>query len=168
MWNWILVTRFHTLNRDFTLNRDSLNRYFTVFPLAVSLVNDNNDYRVVEGIAAMQGVMTANALNFFLLCSVWTMFVSIFGSCLAAVLTIAASGAYPSTCTRACSNLNPIADPLVPPLASNLATFTFILGLHTNSKLKRIDVTFLSYPEMHRRLFRGGNSVDDEANALVD
>ena len=26
----ILVTRFHSLNRDFTLNRDSLNRDFTV------------------------------------------------------------------------------------------------------------------------------------------
>ena len=30
MWNSILVTRFHSLNWDFTLNRDSLNRNFTV------------------------------------------------------------------------------------------------------------------------------------------
>ena len=30
MRNSILVTRFHSLNRDFTLNRDSLNRDFTV------------------------------------------------------------------------------------------------------------------------------------------
>ena len=31
MWNFILVTRFHSLNRDFSLNRDSINRDFTVF-----------------------------------------------------------------------------------------------------------------------------------------
>ena len=31
MKNFILVTRFDTLNRDFSLNRDSLNRDFTVY-----------------------------------------------------------------------------------------------------------------------------------------
>ena len=37
-WNSILVSRFCTLNQDFTLNRDSLNRDFTV-PCALSLVD---------------------------------------------------------------------------------------------------------------------------------
>ena len=32
MRNFISVIRFHTLNRDFSLNRDSLKRDFTVIP----------------------------------------------------------------------------------------------------------------------------------------
>ena len=45
MWNFILVTRFHTLNRDFTLNRDSLNRDFTVF---MDWSENNNNKKEVK------------------------------------------------------------------------------------------------------------------------
>ena len=34
-WNFILVTRFRSLHRGFTLNRDSLNRDFTVFSVFI-------------------------------------------------------------------------------------------------------------------------------------
>ena len=38
MRNFILVTRFHSLNRDFSLNRDSPNRHSTVFAITVIIV----------------------------------------------------------------------------------------------------------------------------------
>ena len=40
MRNSILVTRFHSLNRDFTLNRDSLNRDLTVLDFTEQLILD--------------------------------------------------------------------------------------------------------------------------------
>ena len=48
-----------------------------------------------------------------------------------------------------------------------MVTFALLMVATMKSPLRKIDVTQLSYPEMHRRLFRGGNCVDDDANVFV-
>ena len=59
------------------------------------------------------------------------------------------------------SGLPPLTFPYV------FVTLTLMMMATMKSPLRKIDVSQLSYPEMHRRLFRGGNCVDDEANVFV-
>ena len=54
-------------------------------------------------------------------------------------------------------------------LAFSLSTLVFLLSFSSNRGIcQRVDVGELSHPAMHRRLFRIGNAVDDEANVFTN
>ncbi|TRY79884.1 hypothetical protein TCAL_13361 [Tigriopus californicus] len=133
------------------------------------------------------GILSFVAINFFLLLSIWTKLAGLLATAFVVVLCQGWNGIEAHARGHCNSILEPgtqdsalISQELVwpalspsgpqPPFSTwpfTLVTFVFLLCASTRSPLRKIDIALLSYPEMHRRLFRGGTSVDDEGNMFA-